>query len=130
MTRKELVSSPEYWVTGAQIDLFRCACKFMEEHEMNRKQLAEYLGVSKSYVTQLLNGDFDHRLSKFAELAISFGYVPKIDLVELDTFIEQDVAEQIKWNNAIYKKKTEYISIDQHTYYNSKTENNEVKEVA
>lgn len=102
MTRKDLISSPEYWTTNAQIDLFNCASKFMEEHGFNRKQLAEYLGVSKSYITQLLNGDFDHRLSKFTELAISFGYIPKIEFMEMSAYLDQDAAEQIKWNDRIY----------------------------
>ena len=58
---------------------------------MNRKQLAEYLGVSPSYVTQLLNGDFDHKLSKFVELSMAFGYIPQTDFVPLATYEEEIV---------------------------------------
>lgn len=98
MTRKELISSPEYWMTNAQIELYNCASRFMDEHEMNRKQLAEHLGVSKSYVTQLLSGDFNHRLSKFIELSIAFGYVPELVFTPIEKFIERDSLQQPRWN--------------------------------
>ena len=45
--------------------------------DRHKSQLAEYLGVSKGYVSQLLNGDYDHRMSKFFELALAFGMVRK-----------------------------------------------------
>lgn len=41
--------------------------------DRHKSQLAEYLGVSKGYVSQLLNGDYDHCMSKFFELALAFG---------------------------------------------------------
>lgn len=102
MTRKELISSPEYWTTNAQIDLYNCADDFMKKHDMNRKQLADSLHVSKSYVTQLLGGGFDHRLSKFMELAIAFGFVPKIDFIPIDEYVLQDAAEWTSWGNTTY----------------------------
>ena len=45
--------------------------------DRHKSQLAEYLGVSKGYVSQLLNGDYDHCMSKFFELALAFGMVRK-----------------------------------------------------
>lgn len=45
--------------------------------DRHKSQLAEYLGVSKGYLSQLLNGDYDHRMSKFFELALAFGMVRK-----------------------------------------------------
>ena len=62
----------------------------MMKHHKNRKQLAEHLGVSKGYVTQLLNGDYDHRMSKFIELSLSFGYVPKIDFIPIEEYIAKE----------------------------------------
>ena len=49
----------------------------MAETGRNTSELAEYLGVSKGYVSQLLNGDYDYRMSKFIELALAFGMVRK-----------------------------------------------------
>ena len=45
--------------------------------DRHKSQLAEYLGVSKGYVSQLLNGDYDNCMSKFFELALAFGMVRK-----------------------------------------------------
>lgn len=78
INRQQILDSAQYWVARTQISLFRLAVDFMHQHNMNRKQLAEYLGVTPGYVTQLLNGDYDHRLSKFFELALAFGVVPEI----------------------------------------------------
>lgn len=90
MERKELLKSPEYWTAGIQIMLYNCAENFMEATGKNRTQLAEHLGVSKGYVSQLLNGDYDHKLSKLVELSLAFGYVPKVDFIPVDDYVEHD----------------------------------------
>ena len=87
MERKDILKNAEYWITKAQIDLYDHAEKFMEATGRNRTQLAEYLGVSKGYVTQLLNGDYDHKLSKFFELSLAFGYIPKIDFIPIEDYV-------------------------------------------
>lgn len=104
MERKELLESPEYWITKAQFDLYACAEDYMRSHKMNRTQLAEYLGVSKGYVSQLLNGDYDHKLSKFVELAIAFGFVPKIEFQAIAEAINEDSNEYVipKWSPVDY----------------------------
>lgn len=79
MDRKDVLNSPEYWTSKTQIELYNQAQKFMEATGKDRAHLAEYLGVSKGYVSQLLNGDYDHRMSKFFELALAFGVIPQID---------------------------------------------------
>lgn len=92
MDRKEILKSPGYWTTHIQTLLYQCADRFMSENHMNRMQLAEHLKVSKGYVSQLLNGDYDHRMSKMVELALAFGYVPKIDFVKIDEYISTQEA--------------------------------------
>lgn len=90
MSRKEILTSPEYWTAKAQIDLYNCAEDYMEANDLNRSQLAKHLGVSKGYVSQLLNGDYDHKLSKLVELALSFGYVPSIEFRPIEDVISED----------------------------------------
>lgn len=94
MDRKEVLKSPEYWTAKTQIELYNQAKKFMEESGRNQSQLADYLGVSKGYVSQLLNGDYNHRLSKFFELALAFGVVPQIDFVPVEEYIKADACSQ------------------------------------
>ena len=59
MNREEVLKSPDYWTAKTQIELYNQAEKFMKDTGRSRSQLADYLGVSKGYVTQLLNGDYD-----------------------------------------------------------------------
>lgn len=90
MTREELLKSPAYWTAGLQIELYRQIAGFMESHHMNKTQLAEYLGCSKGYVTQLLSGDFDHKLSKFVELSLAVGKIPEISFTDVEDYIVSD----------------------------------------
>lgn len=101
MDRKEVLKSPEYWTAKTQIELYNQAKKFMEESGRNQSQLADYLGVSKGYVSQLLNGDYNHRLSKFFELALAFGVVPQIDFVPVEEYIKADAHSQQLRNIAL-----------------------------
>lgn len=84
MGRKEIISEPAYWLSKVQTELFRLANKFMKDHKMNRKGFASHLGVTPGYVTQLLNGDYDYRLSHVAELAIALGYVPVVNFIPIE----------------------------------------------
>jgi transcriptional regulator with XRE-family HTH domain len=90
MKRHDLLKSPEYWIANIQISLYNCAERFMKLTGKNRAKLAEHLGVSRGYVSQLLNGDYDHKLSKLVELSLSFGFVPKIEFIPLEEYLEKD----------------------------------------
>lgn len=94
MNRKEVLKSPEYWTAKTQIELYNQAKSFMEKSGRNQTQLAEYLGVSKGYVSQLLNGDYDHRLSKFFELSLAFGVIPQVEFIPVDNYIKEDACVQ------------------------------------
>lgn len=103
MTRAELLKSPDYWIAYIQVALYNCAEKFMSESQMNRTQLAEHLGVSKGYVSQLLNGDYDHKISKLVDLSLKFGYVPKIEFERVQDYIREDSNSQINsWEERKY----------------------------
>jgi len=63
---------------------------YLDTQNMTRKELAEKLGVSKGYISQILNGESDHRLSKIVSLSTALGKAPYIYLKELDTVIKND----------------------------------------
>jgi len=90
ITRVELLSSKEYWLTQIQNELFRLVDEYLESNKMNRTQFADKIGVTKGYVSQILNGDFNHRISKFVELSLSIGKVPVIEFKDLNKYIEED----------------------------------------
>ena len=84
MKMEEIIKSPEYWTTKLQMELFREIESFMKKNNMNRAQLAEYLGCTRGYVTQLLNGEFDDNLSKFVSLSLAIGKVPSLEFVDIE----------------------------------------------
>ncbi len=90
LKREELVRSKEYWVTNLQLDLYAQVEAYMKKHDLSRAGLAKKLDVSKGYITQILNGDFDHRLSKFIEISISVDKVPIIRFADIDEYIRED----------------------------------------
>lgn len=89
ITNEELIGTPEYWTTRIQLDLFNHIQNYMQENGLNRAQLAHKLGVTKGYVTQVLNGDFDHRLSKLVELSLAVGLIPQLEFVSKVDFFEE-----------------------------------------
>lgn len=89
-TREELIKNKGYWIAKIQTKLFREIYKFMEKKHLNNTQLAEYLGCSKGYVSQLLNGDFDHKLSKLVELSLALDKVPQLEFVDKENFLEEE----------------------------------------
>ena len=90
ITRRELLSSKEYWLATIQLDLYAQLEVYMKENAINRTQLAEKLGVTKGYVTQVLNGDFDHKISKLVELSLAIGLVPRLNYEPLEQVLEED----------------------------------------
>jgi len=90
MTREELIQSKEYWMAKLQIELFNEVEQYMKENNLSRTQFAIKLGVTKGYLSQVLNGDADHRLSKLVELALSIGLAPSITYENLNLLIERE----------------------------------------
>lgn len=87
ITREELLLSKEYWTTKIQMDLFAEMEMFMDAHNMTRSQLAKYLGCTKGYVSQLLSGDYDNRISKLVELSLAIGKVPEVSFNDVSLYV-------------------------------------------
>jgi transcriptional regulator with XRE-family HTH domain len=85
-------NSPAYWTQLIQISLYNHIKKYLQDNNLSQSEFAAQLGVSKGYVSQILNGDFDHKLSKLVELAIACNLVPKFEFLPMDEAI--DVVEQ------------------------------------
>jgi len=89
-TRAELLRNKGYWIAKLQIELFRELDEFKKKKSMNNTQLADYLGYTKGYVSQLLNGDFNHKMSKIVELSLAIGKAPKLEFEDLNQYIKDD----------------------------------------
>jgi transcriptional regulator with XRE-family HTH domain len=90
MTREELIQSKEYWIAKLQIDLFNEVEDYMHKNKLTRTQFAEKLGVSKGYISQILNGDADHRMSKLVELSLAIGLLPNISYEKTDDLLKRE----------------------------------------
>lgn len=93
MKRAELLKSEGYWIAKLQTDLYRELISFMEKTHKNSSQMADYLGCSKGYVSQLLNGNFDHKISKLVELSLAIGKAPLLEYKDLYDYIIADYEE-------------------------------------
>lgn len=85
-----LRKQPEFVLTQLQNELYRELTAYMERNTLSKKQLAEKLGVSPSYISQVLNGNFNFTILKLVELALAIDKVPVIRLEEPRT-------EKYKW---------------------------------
>ncbi len=93
MERKELLKQESYWLAKIQLDLYGQIEKYLAVNNISKTAFAEQLGVSKGYVSQVLNGDFDHKLSRLVKLAMATGKVPKVTFENLNEVIENDANE-------------------------------------
>jgi transcriptional regulator with XRE-family HTH domain len=89
-TREELIHSEAYWMVKIQNDLYSKVEEYMLNNGLNRTQMAEKLGVTKGYLSQVLNGDFNHKISKLVELSLAINLAPVIEFKDLDQYIFED----------------------------------------
>lgn len=90
MKRNELLKSKEYWISKIQIGLFNALKNYSLNKGLNRTELAKEMGVSKGYISQILNGDFDHKISKMVEMSLFAGVVPNIYFEPIDQYIKDE----------------------------------------
>ena len=90
ITREELIRSKEYWLTKLQNDLFGEVEKYLADNNLSKTEFSKKLGVSKGYISQILNGDFDHKISKLIELSLAIDKVPFLKFESLSKHVFPD----------------------------------------
>ena len=90
MEREELLKSREYWITKIQIEMFEMIENYITEKKINRTQLAKELNFTKSYISQVLNGDFNYKISTLVDMALAVGKVPILKFEDEYKYIEND----------------------------------------
>ena len=90
VSRKErLYRSEFYWMEMYQNDLYAELVEYMKENNLNQTQLADQLGFSKGYISQVLNGNFNHSLKKLLQLSLKMGKVPDIEYKSISSLLEE-----------------------------------------
>jgi predicted XRE-type DNA-binding protein len=90
ITRKELLKSKEFWLVKIQAALYEQVENYLKVNNISKTEFASQLGVSKGYVSQMLNGNFDHKISKLIELSIAIGKAPILRLEDMDKCVLMD----------------------------------------
>lgn len=111
MKRDKLLKSKGYNLTKIQNELFRQLNEYIESKGITRTQFANELGVSKGYVSQILNGEFDFKLSKLIELSLAIGKIPEITFKSIEESTQKKKKAEISIRERVYfitRKNTEY----------------------
>ncbi len=94
MERKNLIKSRAYLLTKFQIQLFNQITEYIKRKKINRTQFANEIGVSKGYVSQILKGEYDHKLSKLIDLYLSIDLVPQITTIPMEEYLESNKTKE------------------------------------
>ena len=95
MKREKLIKSKGYIVSQIQLGLLNLIGKYKDERKLKDYQLAQELGVSKGYVSQLLNATYDHKISKVVDLSLACNAVPLVFFVSLDEYLKNDKEDNV-----------------------------------
>lgn len=74
----------------------------MKSKGITQTELAQELNVTKSYISQILNGNFDHKITKLVELSLACGMVPIVRFEPLEKFIDEDLKGYNLYYNAAH----------------------------
>jgi len=86
---KELIKSPEYWHEKFQNELYRQLKDFMDKTGKSQNDIAEDLKVSKSYISQILNGKFNFTLKKLIDLSLYMERIPELNFVLPEIYLSK-----------------------------------------
>lgn len=88
--REKIIDQPSYWVEGINCYLYNAITEYMEKNDMNQSQLANYLGISKGRVSQILNdGEINFSIEKIIQIALKIDKFPVFNFIEKETYLNQ-----------------------------------------
>lgn len=132
MTREELLRSKQFGISQMKYTLLNLIGRYKERKKLKDKDIAEKLGVSKSYISQIMNGTFDHKMSKVGEIANACNAIPVLSFVDIDEYIKNDkrgytyvLIPSPQLNNVTYKESPIIISKEPKKYIPKKLSTNE-----
>ncbi len=80
----------------------------MEDKGISKKDLADKLGKSKAYISQLLSGSRNMTLRTLSDLCFALGIKPSVDFEESQGFILSDTTsatfEPTKWQHVLVEE--------------------------
>lgn len=86
MTRKDFITSPTYWLTQMQIDIFREIKTYQAVNNMNDEELSEFLDISTYKLKQITSGDCNLSMEELCEIMVKIDIAPKLSLMKIDDY--------------------------------------------
>ncbi len=102
LSKQDLLKTKEYWIADIQLKLFKYAQEYLDTDTNDittRTQLAKKLGVTKGYVSQILNGNVNFSIGKLVELSLSLDLAPVLKFTDLNNFIDNKTKFEVKRNS-------------------------------
>lgn len=123
-SREKVIKSPDYWMEMIQGGVFRLLSDFMEKNGLNQTQVAARLNFSSSYVSQILNGNFNYTIGKLISLALAVGQVPVLTFKPIEEFLNDEKYPENKY------KFSSRANSDGGCYYDMQLYENEVSAIS
>src|SRR5689334_14353102 len=101
ISKHKLFKHPDYLLSKYQAEVYRQLQQYMDDHGFTQKEVAKHLGVSGSYVNQVLKGNFNFTLKKLIELSLMMGKVPTFEFLDMDDYLAGEGSKNS--NNALAK---------------------------
>lgn len=100
--REDLLKTEEYWLETLQNEIYRMVAEYIQKEGISQTQFAERLGVSKGYISQIMNGNFNYTLKKLIELSLCVNKAPSLVFKNMDEYIEEDQQKrfEMKYSNS------------------------------
>lgn len=120
ISKDKLLKQPNYLLSKYQAEVYRQLSAFMKDNNLSQKKVAKKLGVSNSYVNQILKGNFNYTLKKLIEISLLIGKVPSIEFLSFDDYWDQQKkkredtlirASAIGGENTVYIKVHEFKAV-------------------
>ena len=111
ISKKELLQGPDYLLSTYQLEMYRQLALYMQANHLSKEEVAEKLGVSKTYVGQILNGNFNSTLERLIELGLMMGKVPLLTFVEPTEYWEQIRQDVLKEKESATSEQPETVSV-------------------
>ena len=91
---ENILNQPSYWIEAFNGFLYEAIIEYMETHKLNRTQMAEYLGISKGRISQILNeGNINFSIGKIIEIALKVDKYPIIKFVNKESYLYEDTTK-------------------------------------
>ena len=90
LKHEEIVKTPEYWLETLQNEIYRLVEHYIKAKNISQSDFAKELGVTRGYVSQILNGEFNYTLKKLIELSLAVGKAPEINFTSIQSYISAE----------------------------------------